>query len=510
MEQTDEFALPDVTARQHSGESRLPVGESVMRGALALLSTQPLTWGASLLTTALVPRLLGAEALGEYTFAFSLAALLSTGTSLGISEFLVRRLAQKPEGLQRDLGVALLLQLITGIVAAIVLSLLAPLIAPTPVGTSLVLVSVTVLLLAPAQCVLLSSFRGRELHTQYAWFNAATVVVGQLLGIVALLLGGDVLTYAIVQTLANVSAVAIGWKFSKIQLTLPSFRDGDLLRACRELALGGFPFLTWLTVLAIMSGIDRVLLGIFVPAAEVGWYAAAYRIFAIPVFIPNLIITPLYPALSRSVSEPHVIRRTVASTLRVSLLLLVPLTAGTIVLAPAIPNLLGWPPDFANAVPVLIILSLQLPIVAVDMVFGVVLMAIGLQNRWVAVGVVAAALKILINLAAIPLSENLIGNGGVGASLVTLVTELVMFIGAMVLIPKNMLDFKLGWVAAKTFVAGAATVVVGSALLPHSLVLAVAASAITYPLLCYVTGALTKQDVSIASRYTSKFLPVRA
>src|SRR5207247_8960317 len=102
----------DAAPRAGSAPGHAPVGGVLTRGALSLLSTQPLTWGASLLTTIAGPRLLGAEALGQFTVVFTIATLAATGTSLGVSEFLVRRVAQSPATLRQDAGVALLVQMI--------------------------------------------------------------------------------------------------------------------------------------------------------------------------------------------------------------------------------------------------------------------------------------------------------------------------------------------------------------------------------------------------------------
>jgi O-antigen/teichoic acid export membrane protein len=485
------------------------VGESVTRGALALMSTQPLTWGASLLTTALAPRLLGAEALGQFTVAVTLVSLVATATSLGVSEFLVRRVAQNPATLQRDLGVALLLQTITALLSAIVIGALIPVVAGSLVDPRLLYIALGGLLFAPAQSVLSSAFRGQELHTQYAWFNAANVIIGQVAGILVLLAGGDVLGYTATLTIALIGTTLLGWNLSGLRLSLPSVGGGALVRAFREFTWGGFPFLTWSITLSVTGEIDRVLLGLFVPAAEVGWYAAAYRIVAIPLFIPTLIITPLFPALSRSVHDPKTIRRMLTRTIRIVLLLMVPLSAGTIVIAPAIPSLLGWPADFEYAVPLMGLLSLQLPIVAIDMVFGVVLMAIGRQGRWVTVGVVAAALKVLSNFLAIPAFESFSGNGAIGASLVTLLSETVMLVGAVVLIPKHMLDPHLVWDMARIGLAGAVTVIVGAALLPHALALSVLGGAAAYVTVAVVLRALTRDDIQSLSAQLGRALPRR-
>ncbi len=247
--------------------------------------------------------------------------------------------------------------------------------------------------------------------------------------------------------------------------------------------------------MTITSGIDRVLLGAFVPAAEVGWYAAAYRVFSIPVFIPTLIITPLFPALSRSANQPETVRRTITKTMRIVLLMMVPLSVGTIVVAPTVPTVLGWPSDFANASPLIAILSAQLPLVAVDMVLGVVLMAIGRQGPWVIVGIVGAALKIGMDYVAIPTFENLAGNGAVGASIVTLVIELVMFLGAVILLPKHLLDPRIAWDAACIAIAGSATFFVGTALLPVSLALSVLGGALTYMAVTVTLRVVSMDDL---------------
>jgi O-antigen/teichoic acid export membrane protein len=476
--------------KQHS------VGESVTRGALALLSTQPLTWSATLLTTVMLPRLLGADALGQVTIATTIATLGASASSLGISEFLVRRVAQHPSKLRHDASVALLVQLITAIVGVVLIVLATHLYMSSLVDLRVLDIALVASLITPAQTVLLSSFRGRELHKQYAWFNAACSVLSPVAAVVALLLGADLIAYVTVLSVVLVATTLAGWKVAGLR---PSFQSVDRWFARDGFAFicGGLPFFGWSVVLTVTSGIDRVLLGGFVPAAEVGWYAAAFRIISIPIFIPTLVITPLFPALSRSVSKPDTIRRTIAQTVRIMLLLMVPLCAGIIVVAPAIPALFAWPDDFANAVPLMVILSLQLPVVAVDMVLGTVLMAIGRQGRWLTVGMFAAALKIALNYVAIPVFEHAVGNGAIGASVVTIATEIVMFGGAMLLIPRSLLDPRLAWDALRISIVGVAIVVVGTYLLPVALALAIAGGVLACLVAMIGLRALTLGDLHL-------------
>jgi O-antigen/teichoic acid export membrane protein len=395
--------------------------------------------------------------------------------------------------------VALLVQMIPTLLGSALLVLCAWLGWFTLVELPLLCVAMLILVITPAQTVLLSSFRGRELHTQYAWFNAISVVAGQIIGLLALLAGAGVLVYTAIVAVSTIGTTVVAWKMSGIRPILPPWGT-PLFTSCRDFIWCGLPFLTWMLTLAVTGGADRVLLGVFVPAAEVGWYAAAYRIFAIPIFLPTLIITPLFPALSRSIDTPETVRKTIAQTLRVVLLLMVPMTAGIIVVAPAVPSVLHWPEDFSNSVPMMTILSLQLPIIAVDMVFGAALLAIGRQGPWVTVGVVATLGKLLVDCAVIPFAEQRIGGGGaIGASVVSLVAEFAMLAGALVLIPRNLLDHNVAHEAGRILVAGVATVLVGSALLATALPLAIVGGGLTYMVVAVALRCLTLEDARLLS-----------
>jgi len=268
----------------------------------------------------------------------------------------------------------------------------------------------------------------------------------------------------------------------------------------------------WQLTQMAYSQIDRLLLGVMAPAAQVGWYAAANRIVSFPIFIPTLIVTPLFPALSRSVREPTVLRRTVAQTLKVTLLLTVPLSAGIMATAPAIPALLGWPEDFLDATAPMAILALQLPLVAMGMVLGSVLMAVGRERRLVVVAVVATGVNVGLNALAIPLFERLTGNGGIGAAVVTVISELVMLIGAAVLLPKYVLDPRSLVDAFRIGVAGMATAIVAALVLPVGLAVSIPAGAVAYLAAIKLLRVVKTEDVNMVARtpFGSRLAPLLA
>jgi O-antigen/teichoic acid export membrane protein len=350
------------------------------------------------------------------------------------------------------------------------------------------------MLVAPARTVLLSSFRGREQHRSYAWLNAACLVTVTLSGFFVLLWGGSLFLATVACGVAVIATTLLGWKASGIRPVFPAL-DRAALAEFGEFIRAGLPFVSWQLTQLAYSQIDRLLMGALVTVSEVGWYASANRIIAIPIFIPTLIITPLFPALSRSAHEPIALRRSFAETIRLVLLLTVPLSAGIIAIASVIPALLGWPADFENTVVPMRILSLQLPIVSVGMVLGTLLMAIGREKRFVVVAVTATGFNIATNLIAIPIFENLTGNGGIGAAVITVASEVVMLLGALMLVPKHLLDAHTLWAAFRIGVAGLATAIVGVALLPVALAASIAGGAVTYVAATFCLRVLSFSDL---------------
>jgi len=356
---------------------------------------------------------------------------------------------------------------------------------------------------APAQTILLSSFRGREQHRSYAWFNATSVVLSMFCVVLVLLAGGNVVLAAVVAGSVSIGTSLVGWKLSRVRPLLPNPRAVPW-RQLRQFIAGGLPFLSWQITLLAYGQVDRLLLGIFVPTSEVGWYAAAYQIVGIVVFVPTLVIAPLFPALSRTVHDAAALRKTIAQTLRILMIIMGLLGVGSIIAAPGVPRLFGWPADFSNAVPLMMILALHLPIVALDMVFGAVLMAIHRESRLVAVGLVAVLFNLAANLVAIPFFQTSYSNGAIGSSIVTVLTEMLMCVGALILIPKRYLDGSILWQAGRLTVPGVVGALVGLALLAPlmeslhiilALSIASVGGAIVYVVGATVLRAITIDDV---------------
>ncbi len=447
---------------------------SVVRGALALFSVQPLTWAMSLLEMVVLPRYLGAEGLGQWSVAMGIALLAGTAALLGLPEYLKRQIAMQPSRAQTDGAAGLVLVLASalllagGLWGAWLLGFSADLGYLLPIA----------LVLAVAKAagdVLLALLIGQERHGCYAWLNAAGVVGVKAAAMGVLIASGDVVAYA--ATWSGMSAVhaVLIWRVSGLRLPGAAAFDAGRLR---RLALGGLPFLGLALAVGIRNGIDVTLVGLLLPAQAAGWLAAAYRVITPPIFITILIVTPLYPALSRLAEDRVEFQRTIRRSLTSMLILMVPFSALIFALAPAVPSLLGWGPDFDNSVPAMSILAARLPLMAVSMVLAT---GLGYERQWLGIAVFGAGFNVVLNLVAIPVFDRWLGNGAIGAALVEVATELLMLAGALITLPRGIIDCATTWASARVLVAGlglaAVTMALRSISLPLLLSLSVAAAA---------------------------------
>jgi O-antigen/teichoic acid export membrane protein len=274
----------------------------------------------------------------------------------------------------------------------------------------------------------------------------------------------------------------------------PSFPPLDLQHV-RSVIAGGLPFLGCTLTQIVASTIDRVILGAMVPAAEVGWYAAANRIVYIPIFVPNLVSAPLFVAVSRHSGDTPMVRKALAESLRVVLLCTVPLAAGLMVVAPVIPSLVGWPADFENTVVLMQVLAISMPLMSVNTILVSALMALGRERRWVWLSAVVTVANILMNIACIPLFESLTGDGAIGSAAITAVTEVLMTAGILTLVPREVLDSRTLWVGTRITLAGVVAGLAANATLPQAIVLSAVVGAVTYFGCTFLLKVLTTADV---------------
>ena len=478
----------------------------VVRTAIALLSVQGVTWASSLVGLLLIPRFLGSQQLGWFASLMAASALLNLLIGMGTSRHIIREVARNPASASQLVSHAIVARLLPCAVlfAAAVVGL--ALLRPGNTAAVVVISSIVGMTCGLCLDVLNSALQGNQTLGRSAAVGAVFGLGGQATVILVLLMGGRIAAIALVNSLLVVGVVAVvariflgrfsgSWRLS---------RDGF-----RSLSMAGVPFLAWDVSLLFYASIDMVLLPLLADAQTTGQYAFALRLAGIPIFIATIITASIFPELSNAAIRDHAwFKRLLSHGLILTVAGTVPLAVGMALLAPSIANVIGGGDQYARSVPLIVILSLNLPMVAWDTVMGTAIFALNRQKKLVYAAVIAAFVNPLINLAAIPFTAHLWDDGAIGAAVVTVATEI--FIGAVIFyIAHDMVQLgRVGAAVLRSLVAAAGMAVV---VLPTAAVVgmfpAVAAGGVTYGVLAVAVGLLPLSQITGARALLRSFRP---
>ncbi len=470
---------------------------------------QLVTWTLSWILLVILPRYLGDANFGKLFFALSYGTIFSTLINLGVNTFLVREVAvlhpapdmpahesaRRREGVSALLGNVLTLKVALALAVYAVQSLLIFLLPYDAATRQAVLIIGLGTALGAITQTLGGAFQGLEdlLAPNAVLIAQKTILTAGC----ALLLrhGQGLVAVCWVHTVAEFAGFALSLVWLQRREHFGFAWDRALLG---RIFIGGLPFLVWVIFGEIYIRIDVLMLSLMTSDAVVGWYGAATRLYGTLLFIPNILTTSIFPALMRmGAGEADEVAFGRASERLMSLLLFaaIPVSAGTIAIANPLVRLLYGPGPFENAGPNLQILGISILLVCIDVVLGTVLIARGKEKAWAGMAVAAAVFNPLVNLWAIPLTERLWGNGGIGASAATALTELLLMFGALRLMPKGVFSRRNVIVGLKGCVIGAAMLLLLKWWGTRNLALLIPAGAAFYLPLALLWGVLPREDL---------------
>ncbi|HEX2036294.1 MAG TPA: flippase, partial [Chloroflexota bacterium] len=302
---------------------------------------------------------------------------------------------------------------------------------------------------------------------------------------------------------AGLVGLAVAWNLSAAVMALvalfAAWRRGVLaghpnVRGWHSLLSGSLPFFTWQAALMIYGQIDFLLLSYLADPTAVGWYAAAYRIIGIPMFVPGIVTMVVFPALAACSRDAALFNQLARRALQVVALLGLPMAVGVMLLPDKLMDLFGYPDEFRDSVVPIVLLAPGLTLIGLDMVIGTVLNACDRQRQWAMTAVAAAVLNPLLNLVLIPYTQTAYGNGAIGAAVVTTLTEVFMLAVGLRLLPARV--FTRGTLVhiLKCLLAAAAMAVAVGLSRELPLLVVIPLGALVYGVACLRLGTVTFED----------------
>lgn len=426
-------------------------GKTIAQNASALMASQLLTWGLTLLLLLFLPRYLGPTAVGQFHFANSLWAIAAILITFGTDRHLTKEIARMPRRAEELFAITAAAQTLLYFVGfgAVAVYLNAVGYAPETVQV--------VLVIGLGQ--LLWQWVGSATAVLQGLEQMRYIAIGSVLGklfntsvaILLLLLGYGVLTIAAVTIgagLVNCLALLIYLRrFIPIRLNFN-------LGAMRLLLYASVSYLFVRFALVFYQQADIIIISLLVDEATIGWYGVANQLFGTLLFIPTVFMTAVFPALSRLyATDTSGLNRLAGKSFDLLLILSVPLGLGLVAMATPL-TLLLFGDLFAPSGPTLAIFGIVLIFTYQNMLIGQFLISVDRQNRWTAVMVAATVATIPLDLLLIPWCAAQFGNGALGGALAFVVTETGMLIAGLLLLPSGILTRRNGWLALRVALAG--------------------------------------------------------
>jgi O-antigen/teichoic acid export membrane protein len=483
-------SLPDATAQHgHLGG----IG-TVLRGFAVLSAATVLIRLIGFVAVTLFARKAGPQTFGTYAFAVALAGfVVGTPTNFGIGTLGTRKIARDPATARKVVGEALAVQ---AIIAAFAVALLVALVPLLSSNGELVAVTPFVALYYVAYSMTVDwALQGLQRLKAVAVARLAGQV---LFGIVTplILISGSAgaVRYAAVFAAGAILTAIVA--FAMVRRAVGPIKLSWSTASLWDLAKRAAPLGFSLVMLQIYYSMDQVLLGLLNDKAEVGQYAAAAKL---PVVLSGFIqiwVSAMYPHASKLFThDPDRLRRQLGSFTSVSVVLALPLAAGSaIVGTQVITSLFG--PAYSQAGTTFAILMAASAIVVVANNYTSLAMAVDMERTFALSVTIASVINVLLNLLLIPLY------GAVGAAIATVVAESVVF-----LICAHRVVARIGRppLAARR-IAGAivATVVMSAALLAMpsgtSVWLRIAAGVAVFLVVAAACGAVRREDLALLRR----------
>jgi len=414
------------------------IGQSVAQNVSVMFGAQVVTWGSSFLLLYFLPRYLGPEDFGRLYLALSIKMILGLLIDFGGNYLIPKEVARSESKGARILSSYILLRIVLWIFSIGLILLISNLLGYSQHVHLLILILIIAKLWEGGTTAFSAYFQGIE---KMKYPSLGTIVERLFVAIVAvgaLLMGADSIGVAIVMTVgAFLNLLVIYW-FSRRVVRVSYTFDPKIFSLMRS----GMPFFLFSLFSVIYYRIDAVMLASLTTEEVTGWYGGAFRFFDIVMVLPLLYKTAIFPVFSRLWDNKEgILENTVGQSLRLMIILGIP-TATVIFLfsEPIIHFFMGLA-EYGPSVIVLQIFALSIPIIFIDIILGSALMgAANRQRAWAVIGLFAIFVNVSANYILIPYTQTMFANGGIGAAIATLITEIFVMGFAFYLLPRGYLQ----------------------------------------------------------------------
>jgi O-antigen/teichoic acid export membrane protein len=464
---------------------------TIAKNASFLMVSQMITWGLTFLVTIFLPRYLGPAGIGQLQLSASLWAIVAVIASLGTDKMVMKEIARAPDRLNELVSSTLALRSLLFMVGALGMAVYLQLVNYPPQTVWVVWIVGLSALIGQMAGAYEAGLKGLERMQYTSLASIVFVAAGSLLQIGLVFMGYGVIPIAAAGIFASMASLGIQAHFLRKQYSFKLTGNQDTVRLVFQASL---PYFLVSIGLVLYHQVDIVIISLLADEKTIGWYGTAMRLFGTLLFIPNVFVIALFPALSRAYTDsPNGLNRLAQKSLNVLLLIGVPIGFGMAVLATPIIELL-YGPAFANSGPVLSIMGLLLTLTYTNMLIGFLLISMNRQKTLAVVMLLMTFATIPLDLVLVPWALKTFANGALGGALSYVVTETAVAIAGVSLLPQGTFNRENTIVIAKLILAGSVMAAFTWTVRYAFLLIPIAVGAVTYIAMVLILQTMPRED----------------
>lgn len=411
------------------------IGESIAKNTTVMLAAQVITWVSSFVLLLFLPRYLGSESYGQLYLAMSLGMIIGIIIDFG-GNYLIPKEVAKSKQITADILVSF-----AGVRSIIWAICMGGLLLFSYIVNYSRVINILIIILGVSKLweggskAIRSCFQGYEQMEYPSVGIIAEKVFVSALAVAALLMGAGAIEVAIIMTIGAFINLLVCIKFVPLIINhIPSFR----IETSYRLLKNSIPYFMWSIFAVVYYRIDAVMLSTMTTDEVVGWYGGAYRFFDIVMFLPAIFTTVVFPIFSKLWDgKGENLPNTFQQSLKFIVMAGIPISILFFCYSEHMVSLFYGLDEYGPSVLVLQIFSIGILLVYIDFMLGSAILATDRQRAWAVVGFVAILLNIALNFLLIGYTQEQMGNGGIGAAITTIITELFILVAALFMLPKS-------------------------------------------------------------------------
>jgi O-antigen/teichoic acid export membrane protein len=359
---------------------------------------------------------LGEAGFGQYAAVVAFVGIFGVFFELGLSQYVQRAIAQDPSRTPMLFWNLVLLRLALAVSGVVIITVLSLALRHEPLMTLGVLLFTATFVCSAVLVPLTTVLTANERFDLTSTFQVIGQILTIILSMVFLWLGADFLgliyaAFVVMPTQVVLSFWAVRhYQHGSLRFQISPATWPALIRA-------SLPFGLTSLALVFNYNVDTVILDHFYDKSVVGWYSVAYRLIFSLVAISRGFLDAITPTLAREHSDnPERVHVWVRKSLQWMLLFGLPAAMGVSLLAPQLVRLL-YGQSFDPSIPVLEVISWDIPLMLICAFCGNVTAAVGLERPAARIYLMSSGINVALNLMLIP------RYGMMAAAVVTVATD---------------------------------------------------------------------------------------